>query len=446
MKRSVMEQLIKWKDNLDHKPLLIRGARQVGKSYLVQELGRGFTNFAELNFELNPDFISLFEDTIEPEVLVMRLSVALECRITAGETLLFLDEVQYCPRAITSLRYFYEKMPDLHVIAAGSLVDFALEETGIPVGRVRSLYLYPMSFHEFLVAYDERMLVDHLMQHDPGLPLPEAFHNKLLRLLGEYLAVGGMPEAVRSWLEHKQLDTVTRIHSDLIESFRQDFSKYVGRKQIRYVDTVFNSIPRLLGKKFVYQSVDREVRSRELKPALTLLAKAGIANIVTHSSANGIPLGAEATPSLFKVLFLDIGLAQTLLGLKRGAWILDTVQTIVNRGAIAEAFVGQELLAYNDPFSKHELYYWVREKTGANAEVDYITASNSQVIPIEVKSGKTGSLKSLQIFLSEKVQSPYGLHFSQRTFSSWRKIRSYPLYAVKLAVSGNQEKAKDSGN
>ena len=430
MKRIVMEHLLNWKNSSVRKPLLIRGARQVGKSYIIKELAKTFDHFAEVNFELNPEVKDIFSASLEPEVLILKLSLALDCEIHAGNTLLFFDEVQFCPEAITSLRYFYEKMPNLHVIAAGSLLDFILEKTGIPVGRVRSLYMYPLSFKEFLIAGRNEKLVEFLLKHNSEEYLDDVFHNKLIFLLSEYMAVGGMPEAVKSWIDKKDLKEVRRIHKDLIDTYRQDFQKYSNTRNIRYVEKVFESVPRLLGRKFKYTSVDKEIKSRALKQALELLEKAGIIHLITHTSANGIPFGAEANYRIFKTIFLDIGLAQTLLEVESKKWILEMDKMFVNRGEIAEAFTGQEILAYSDPFLKKKLFYWIREKKSSSAEVDYIEALNSQVVPIEVKSGKSGSLKSLQQFLKEKEHSNYGIHFSLNNFYKKNRIEGMPLYAV----------------
>jgi predicted AAA+ superfamily ATPase len=436
MKRDLMVHLKEWKNDKDRKPILLKGARQVGKSYLARELGSDFQDFVEINFELNPGLKSLFEKDLDPVRITRDLAIALEKDLTPGKTLLFLDEIQECPKAITSLRYFYEKMPQLHVIAAGSLLEFAIEELGVPVGRVIPLYLYPLSFMEFLTASGNERLRDEIHHHDPGEEFPELLHNKLLGLIGEYMAVGGMPEAVQKWIETGHFKTCEKVHQLLIETYRQDFSKYAKKRKREYVEMVFDSIPRLSGKKFVFTAVSPHVRARELRPALDLLSKAGIAHIVYHSASNGLPLGAEVNPLVSKVIFLDIALAQSLLGINYGQWILDPVHTIVNQGAITESFVGQELLAYGSPFMKNQLHYWVQEQSGRMAEVDYTAAVNGRVIPIEVKSGKTGSLKSIQVFLEKKKNSPYGLQFSQRNYSTDRKIKQYPLYAVSSALGG----------
>jgi predicted AAA+ superfamily ATPase len=440
VKRDLRVYFEKWKNDPDRKPILLKGARQVGKSYLARDIGGDFKSFVEINFEFKPELGATFDKDLDPRRIIRELSLVIDKDIIPGETLLFLDEIQECPRAITALRYFYEKMPHLHVIAAGSLIEFALEETGLPVGRVMPFYLYPLSFMEFLSASGNQRLRNEIENHEADEELPGALHNKLLGLIGEYMAVGGMPAAVKKWIETGDLKACMNIHQFLINTYRQDFAKYARKRKQQYVEMVFNAIPRLLGKKFIFSAVSQEVRARELRPALELLAKAGLAHIVYHSSSNGLPLGAEVNPAISKIIFLDTALSQTVMGMDYGQWILDPVQAIVNQGAITEAFVGQELLAYGSPIRKGELYYWMREKKGGLAEVDYVWGIAGKVIPIEVKSGLTGSLKSIQIFLEKKTASPYGLVFSQRNYfkDKNRRLIRYPLYAIAKAARSSE--------
>ena len=434
MERFLYKHLLNWKKDKTRKPILLRGARQVGKSYLVKQLGESFDNFVEANFEENPQLKKIFETNLNPNELLPKLSIALNCDIIPNDTLLFLDEIQMCPNALTSLRYFYEKLPELHVIAAGSLIDFVIEEIGLPVGRIRSIYVYPMSFSEYLIASDNRRLLELLQNHSDKLELEEIFHNKLLSLFGEYMAIGGMPAAVKQWNNTKNYKKISEIHNDIIDTYRQDFIKYAKGNQIFHVEKVFSVIPQMLGKKFIFSKVDESLRSREIKPALDLLKTAGVVHVITHSSSNDLPLNAQVNSSLFKVLFLDIALAKNLLGMNQGKWILEPGNNIINKGEIVESFIGQEILANSNPLAKKTLNYWVREKKRSQAEVDFVTDINNKVIPIEVKSGKTGSLKSLQVFLEEKSDSPYGLHFSQKNFYKFKAVKHYPIYAVSKAM------------
>ncbi len=435
MKRGLEKFLLDWKKDPAHKPIILRGARQVGKSYLVNSLGQTFDSYVEINFDLDESFLKIFEQDRNPERIIRDLALATGKRIIPGETLLFLDEIQECPNAIQALRYFYEKMPKLHVIGAGSLIDFTLEKIGVPVGRVEMLNLYPMSFAEFLRAKEKDLLIEELAYHDPSKELSEVAHNQLLRLYLEYMAVGGMPEAIAKWLQSSDLKKVKKVHRSLISTYQQDFTKYTNRFQEKYVDLVYSSVPRLSGKKFVYASINANLKSRELKPALELLQKAAVIHAITHTSSGGIPLAGEINPLFFKAIMSDIGLMQSMLDVDSGKWILQQEQAATNFGAVIEAFVGQELLAYAPPDQKKELFYWARQKRGSTAEVDYVTELKGQVIPIEVKAGKSYALKSMELFLNEKQHSPYGIHFSPKNFSFKSKIRQYPLYAVRKAIT-----------
>jgi len=431
MIRHAIKDLMIWKDNEHRKPLMLRGARQVGKSHLAREFGKNFENFIEINFEENPSYIEFFEGDIVIEKLLLKFEVASGKKVIPQKTLLFLDEIQNCPRAIIALRYFYEKLPALHIISAGSLLEFTLEEIGIPVGRITSLYLYPMTFMEFLDAIGESKLKKLLIDHDVKKPLDNSFHDKLLEYIKEYFFVGGMPEAVNSWISQKDISTVKNIHNDLIDTFKQDFSKYAKKNQVPYLEKIFTSISLQLGHKFIFNRVDDSLKTRELRPALELLEKAQIIKTIHHSSGNGIPLGAEADHSLFKVIMLDIALTQTLLGIDIKDIFLNFDQTFINKGEIAEAFVGQELMAYSNNKQKSNLYFWQREKPKSMAEIDYLISKNQIIYPIEVKSSEAGHLKSLKQFLTDKKKNNHqGIHISTKNFYSTDSIQGIPLYAV----------------
>ena len=431
MKRLIDFHLQNWKNDPDRKSFLLRGARQVGKTYSCRELGQSFEYFVEINFEINPQLAEIFNRDLDPQRIIRDLGLLTAKNIVPGKTLLFFDEIQEAPKAVKSLRYFHELLPELHVIAAGSLLDFVLENIGIPVGRVASLYMYPMSFLEFLAAQDNQAIVELILRHDPAEPLSKPIHDKLLALLGEYLAVGGMPEVIQTWISRKDLRKCETIQTLLVDAYRQDFSKYCKKFQVKYVDLIFDEIPCWFGRKFRYSKMPGNWRKRELAPAFELLKKASVAHEVRHTSSNGLPLGGETNPNRFKVIFLDIGLAQSILGLDLAEWILKPDAAIVNRGILAEAFVGQEILAYSSPQKKGALFYWHREAHASNAEVDYMLAQGQDIVPVEVKSGATGTLRSLHIFLKEKSSvSPYGIRFSGHNFSVFQKIHSYPLYAV----------------
>ncbi len=430
MKRIVFEELKRWKDSPQRKPILLRGARQVGKTYIVRELGKLFPDFVEINFELLPDASKIFERDLMPDRIIRDLSLFIGRKIEPGQSLLFLDEIQAAPKAIQALRYFYELLPQQHIISAGSLLDFELEKIGMAVGRVTSIYMHPMSFLEFLAAKNGPLLVEMILEHDVPSKASEVVHHKLLHLLGEYFAIGGMPEAVQCWISSQDLSRCGAIHRTIIDSFRQDFNKYATRFQIKYLDVLFDAIPALLGQKFKFSNIPGEYRKRDLLPALDLLTKAGVVHKILHSSGTGIPLGATVNGDKFKLLFLDIALAQTILGLDTTSWLLDPELNLINKGAITEAFVGQELLAYALFDVKGQLYYWHREARASNAEIDYLIQKQNQVIPIEVKSGAPGKLKSLKIFLDEHPNSTQGIRFSNQNYDATNGIQNLPLYAV----------------
>jgi len=443
MKRIIDHFLCLWKEDSSRKPLLLRGARQVGKTYSVRNLGASYKDFAEINLELQSDAQRVFEKDLDPVRICRELSIIVRKPIIPGKTLLFLDEIQVAPRAITALRYFYEIMPDLHVIAAGSLLDFAIEEVGLPVGRIQSLYLYPLSFIEYATACGANLMVDEIIHHEIKEEISQVIHSRLLGMLGEYLALGGMPYVVQQWISKKNPLDVTKTHHALLNSYRQDFGKYARRLQVKYVELIFNHIPMQLGRKFKYSFIEGDYRKRELAPALNLLVTAGVAHKVYYSAGQGIPLGAQIDPQDYKVLFLDTGLSQALLDLDIAQWFLHPESEFINKGSLVEAFVGQELLAYSNPYSKNNCYYWHKDTAG-QAEIDYLITADATIVPVEVKSGHGRTLKSLNIFLDSHQKSNYGIRFSTQNYSIHQNIHSYPLYAIGKVMSDQKKDLKEA--
>ncbi|MCF7899199.1 ATP-binding protein [Candidatus Babeliales bacterium] len=435
MKRFVDYFLIKWKSSPLRKPLLIRGARQVGKTYSAREFGKTFDSFIELNLELEQDAREIFEKSLDPNVIIQKISALTGKRIIPGQTLLFLDEIQLVPQAVTALRYFYEMMPELHVIAAGSLLDFAIKTVGMPVGRVSSLYMHPLSFIEFLRAIGSGIIIEEILNHELKDEMLEVLHNKFLDLVGQYLAIGGMPQAVACWKNLQDIHLCSEIPNTLISTYRQDFEKYAQKYQIKYLNVLFNNIPHQLGRKFKYNEIEGEYRKRELSPCLDLLLTAHVAHKVMRTSAQGIPLGAGVDLHSFKILLIDVALSQFILGLKTGNWILKPLEEFINKGELVESFVGQEILAYENPTRESQLYYWQNESRGSEAEIDYVIQKEKDIIPVEVKSGKGTAMKSMKIFLENHAQSPYGIRFSTNNYSEHEKIHSYPLYAVAKIIA-----------
>lgn len=440
MKRLINFHLKEWAGETGRKPLLLRGARQVGKTYAVRELGKQFDVFIEINLEVNPKAREIFAADLYPQRIVQEIAYLTKQEIIPGKTLLFFDEVQAEPKTIQALRYFYEMMPELHVVAAGSLLDFAIESVGIPVGRVEFLHMYPVSFLEFLSALGESILLKAIIQHPLDTPISTIAHDRLLQLIKEYLAIGGMPEAVHTWAKEKDALKCFKIQQTLINSYRQDFTKYAKKAQIKYLDILLDNIPRQLGKKFRYSAIPGEFRKRELSPCIDLLTTAGVIHKVYDTAAQGLPLGAQIDPDSFKIILLDVALAQAILGLDITEWLLSAEQPFVNKGEVVEAFVGQELIAYSRPIQKQQLYYWLRNERTAQAEVDYVTAIQQAVVPIEVKSGPGSTLKSMHLFLEKHPTSPFGMRFSTQNYSVYEHIHSYPLYAVSTAIKSEATK------
>ncbi len=429
IERNIDKELLFWKNENSRKPLLVRGARQVGKSSSIRKLGDYFHYFIEINFEEHKNVHSLFEGNLTPQLLCENLSVMFDIDIIPGKTLLFFDEIQTCIPAISSLRFFYEKMPELHVIAAGSLLEFALTEIpSFGVGRIRSIYMYPLSFDEFLIGLGQRKLLDAKRKADARNPLTTPIHEKLLSFLKKFLIIGGMPEVVEKYASENDLRGCQRILDNLIVSFRTDFVKYKHRVQSSRIREVFESVVHQSGRKFVYKKASQNLNTQQIKEALELLIMAGLVIPVTHTSANGLPLGAEANPKKRKMLLLDTGIFQRLMQLDISELLFRKDFKLVNKGGIAEQFVGLEILKNASCYNQAELFYWHREALNSNAEVDYLIQRHNSIIPIEVKSGTKGSMNSMFIFLNEK-NSSYGCRLSLENFAEYKNIKVYPLYA-----------------
>jgi len=430
LKRKIDQELLIWSKESSRKPLLLRGARQVGKSSAVKELSKHFDNFLEINFEEQRQVHSLFLGDLSPIALCENLSVLYNTPIIPGKTLLFFDEIQSCIPAISSLRFFYEKYPELHVIAAGSLLEFALSELpSFGVGRVRSIFVYPFSFDEFLSACGEEGLIKVKLGASAKHPLNDAIHNKLLNHLKRFLVIGGMPEVVVKYAQGEKLLDCQNILDDLIISLKADFTKYKKLVPFSRVSEVFESVAQQAGGKFVFTGAATMSNYKQIKEALDMLIMAGLVIPVTHSSANGIPLGAESNVKKRKMLIFDTGIFQRLMGLNISDILFEEHFEMINKGSIAEQYVGLELIKASSSYQQQNLFYWQRDALNSNAEVDYLIQKQNEIIPIEVKSGKQGSMQSLYLFLKEK-KKPYGIRFSLENFSIYSNIMIYPLYSV----------------
>ena len=432
-KRQIDSYLTEWAKSDYRKPLLLRGARQVGKSSSIKKLSENFENYVEINFEKERNIHSLFDGDLNVREICKNLTVKLNKPITPQKTLLFFDEIQACPNAISALRFFYEDYPELHVVAAGSLLEFALEELpSFGVGRIRSIYMYPFSFSEFMNASGEKLLWNEISKSSPEKPLFQAFHLKALDLYKKFLVIGGMPAVVSKFIESQDIIACQNLLNDLINSLKTDFAKYRKRTPELRISTVFQAIVDQAGSKFNYSKVE-QFNIRQVKESVELLQKAGLVISIVHTSANGIPLGAQINSKKQKFMLFDTGIFQRLLGLELSNILFNNNFSVVNKGFIAEQMVGLELLKASPSYDQAQLYYWHREAKKSYAEVDYIIQRNEKVIPVEVKSGTSGKMQSLYLFLKEK-QLEYGVRTSLENFEQYDKIKVYPLYAVENLI------------
>ena len=431
MKRTVDPILTQWKNSRVRQPLLVRGARQVGKTYSVTDFGkRAFENIVTVNFEERPELSRCFSD-FDPKGIIDRLTILTRQSIFPGQTLLFLDEIQECPKAITALRYFYEKLPELHVIGAGSLIEFALraEDFRMPVGRVQSVYMYPMSFEEFLTAVGEERLLDHLRTVDLKTGVTPVFATRLEEVFRQYLLVGGMPRVVDAFGENVLMDELQRLQSGLIRTYTDDFAKYASTAKHKYLKEVYISAPKMVGRRYKYSHVNPNIEAKFLKEAIGLLCDARLLFKICHASGAGVPLLATMNERKFKIAFLDVGLMQNALGAQDSIILDDSVMQI-NAGSIAEQVVAQELLAYADPYADEKLHFWARESRGSHAEVDFLIEIDGMPIPVEVKAGARGALKSMRLFFEEYPKTPLGIRYSMHELSYFDQILSIPLTMV----------------
>lgn len=409
IQRNIDVELLEWKNNPMRKPLLLRGARQVGKSSAVRHFGKEFKYFAEVNFERHKAVKTFFQGDIDIRLIAQKIAKYINVPIEEGETLLFLDEIQECPEAIMALRFFKEDYPGLHVIAAGSLLEFTLQE--LPtygVGRIHTLFMYPMTFDEFLKANDENGLIDMKGQADSRHPLDDAFHEKLVEYFRIYLLVGGMPEAVLAWIKTHDFNQCSRVQEDIILTYDDDFSKYKKRVSPDLLRTTMRGICHQPGEKITFKQISAGYRSSQIREAVRLLTLAGLTTPVVATSGNGIPLDAEANEKNMKILFLDSGLLLTVLQLEGNLaqHLIEQIMTgnpqeLVNKGGLVEMVAGLEILRNKPCVQRQRMFYW--EKSGNSiAEIDYLDIFNLKVTPIEIKSGTQGGMKSLWLFMREK--------------------------------------------
>lgn len=447
IQRNIDVELLEWKDNPMRKPLLLRGARQVGKSSAVRHFGKEFQFFAEVNFERHKTVKTFFQGDIDIRLIVQKIAIYINVPIEEGKTLLFLDEIQECPEAIMALRFFKEDYPGLHVIAAGSLLEFTLQELPtFGVGRIHTLFMYPMTFDEFLNANNENGLISMKRQADSQHPLDAAFHEKLIEYFRIYLLVGGMPEAVLALLKTHNFNQCSHIQEDIILTYEDNFSKYKKRVSPDLLRTTLHGICHQPGEKITFKQISADYRSSQIREAVRLLTLAGLVIPVIATSGNGIPLDAEANEKNMKILLLDSGLLLSVLQLEGNLaqHLVDLIMTgspkdLVNKGGLVEMVAGLELLRNKPCVQRQKMFYW--EKSGNSiAEIDYLDTFHLKVTPIEIKSGTQGGMKSLWQFMREKrlteaIRCSFE-NFGEFTYTdpqadnAKRHITIIPLYAL----------------
>ena len=427
MKRIIYNRLIEWKNSNNRKPLLLQGARQVGKTYLVNEFGKTeYEHFITLNFEEDPGLKTLFEEDLNPITIIDNIGIYIGEKITSQNTLLFFDEIQIVPEVLTSLKYFYEKAPDYHIIAAGSLLGVSIgKPTSFPVGKVNFLTMYPMNFIEFLWALEENLLAEKISAIIEAKPLPEAIHNKLIKYYKQYLFTGGMPEALQNYIENKDVALVRITQKEILEAYKRDFSKHTGNIMALKTAELWQSIPYQLAKenkKFKYRDVRKNARASTFEPTIEWLKGAGLVNLAYNVNTPKLPLAGYADYSKFKVYMLDTGLLGALLNLSSTLIISPDDIFREYNGAFIENYVAQELTVRG--FSP--LFYWTSK---SDAEVDFLLQKENTVYPIEVKSGTSLNLKSLRSY-ADRYDPVSIFRTSPRNFSKSGNFVNIPLYAV----------------
>ena len=441
--RSIDKALLEWKDSPRRKPLLVRGARQVGKSSTVRHLGKCFKHFIEVNFEKTPELAELFKGNRDVKDITRKLSDYFNVPVTPGKTLLFLDEIQKSEDVIHSLWFFKEDYPELHVIAAGSLLEFALKDlSSFGVGRVSSLFVYPMSFDEFLMATGDDGLLATKRECGPDNPLPTPFYNRITERFRSFMLTGGMPEAVATYAETGSYRYSSDVVNEIIQGYQDDFAKYGAKANPTLLRRTLISIARQTGGKFVCNRVEGDYRSAEVKNAIGMLCDAGLIIPAYHTDANGVPLGAEINERVVKYLILDNGILLGILGIDDDTdeivkeMMLESSTDLVDKGSVAEMIAGLELIKYSSPQKRHQLYYWQNMNKGTCAEVDYVIAKGNEIVPIEVKSGVKGSMNSMYSLMNNQQKHiSRGIRCSLENFGSFmspanKRIDIIPLYAV----------------
>ena len=429
MKRKITQKLVEWKNSSARKPLILNGARQVGKTFILREFGReNYKNTVYVNLESNGTVASMFNDDISPSKLIKYLEVETGERILPNETLIILDEIQSCERAVTSLKYFCEEAPDYHIAAAGSLLGVAINrnQTSFPVGKVNVIRLYPLDFEEFLTATGNDLLIDEITEcYTQMSPMNEGLHQKALDLYHDYLIIGGMPEAVKAFIETNSYIDASLVQSSIIDSYTADMAKYASNSEAVKIRACYNSIPAQLAKdnkKFQYKVVQKGGSSSIFGASLEWLKQAGVILECQRVDQGTMPLPVYADQTSFKIYMSDVGLLVNKSQMSVNTII--TGESNIFMGAVTENYIAQQLAAKNYP-----LYYWT--VANSQAELDFVLQKNDKIYAIEVKKGEHVRSRSLSVF-KQKYSPDYAIRFSQKNFGKTEDVISIPLYAAFL--------------
>jgi len=429
MKRELYNQLLTWKSKVGRKPLLLQGARQVGKTFLINQFGKNeYSQFIALNFEQEPGLKALFAKSLSADKIIENIELYTGKKIDPKNALIFFDEIQVSEEAISSLKYFCEQTPDYHIIAAGSLLGVSIgKTTSFPVGKVNFMTLYPMNFFEYLQAFDEELIVEMLNNLPKIEPIQELIHHKLTDHFKKYLFLGGMPEALQSYLEHKDIELVREVQNNILEAYSRDFSKYAEKNQAIKTSELWNSVPNQLAKenkKFKYSDVRARGRASAFEATIEWLRKAGLIYLAKSVSVPKLPLSGYAESNKFKVYVFDTGLLAAMLKLSSRVIIEGSNLFSEYNGAFIENFIAGELTICGEK----ELFYW---SSKSDAEVDFILEINNKIYPLEVKSGSNKNMKSLKSY-ADKYKPELVMRASPRNFISSNEFVNIPLYAISI--------------
>lgn len=427
MERTLIYELLVWKEKENRKPLVLKGVRQCGKTYLLKDFGnRYYDNVAYFNFEETDSLISVFEKDYDTKRIILELELFLGKSIKPGATLIILDEIQECGRALTAMKYFCENAPEYHIVCAGSLLGIALQkQLSFPVGKVDFLTLYPMSFSEFLRACGSETLADYIENFKKGDTVPEPIGDKLTTFLRQYYITGGMPEVVSTWQKTNNIEEVERVQQNIINSYELDFAKHAPTKDFPKLTAIWRSIPEQLAKqntKFIFSHVKKGWRSKDLEDALEWLIAAGLVYKVCKIEKPFIPLSSYADDTSFKLYMADIGILRKLSKLPYEV-ILDATPNYKEfKGSLTENYVLCELVKSVD----ETLYYW---SSGNTAEVDFILQSGSEIVPVEVKSERNVKARSLAEY-RKKYTPKYSVKTSMKNETNGEEVLNVPLYLI----------------